>query len=95
MEYSLVLLLIGSATNIQSADTRPNIIIILTDDMGFSDLGCFGGEIDTPNLDKLAEGGLRLTEFHNTARCWPNRATLMSGIYSDGLGSGKEDSVQH
>ena len=65
---------------------RPNIVIILTDDMGFSDLGCYGGEIDTPNLDKLAAGGVRFTDFHNTARCWPTRATLMSGIYSDSIG---------
>jgi arylsulfatase len=64
---------------------RPNIIVILTDDMGFSDLGCFGGEIDTPHLDSLAAGGPRFTEFYNTARCWPTRATLMSGRYSDQL----------
>jgi len=71
------------------ADSRPNVIIILTDDMGFSDLGCFGGEIDTPHLDKLAQNGLRFTEFYNTARCWPTRATLLSGIYSNGLGKGQ------
>lgn len=64
---------------------RPNILIILTDDMGFSDLGCYGGEIETPNVDALAAGGLRFTDFHNTARCWPTRATLMSGVYSSGL----------
>ena len=68
------------------ADKRPNILIVLTDDMGFSDLGCFGGEIETPNLDALAAGGLRFTEFYNTARCWPTRATLMSGRYSNKLG---------
>jgi arylsulfatase len=67
------------------AAERPNVIIILTDDMGFSDLGCFGGEIATPNLDKLATGGLRFTEFYNTARCWLTRATLLSGRYSDQL----------
>lgn len=67
------------------ADDRPNIIIILTDDMGFSDLGCFGGEIETPHLDALAAGGLRFTEFYNTARCWPTRATMMSGRYGDGI----------
>lgn len=61
-------------------------MIILTDDMGFSDLGCFGGEIETPNLDALAAGGLRFTEFYNTARCWPTRATMLSGRYSDQLG---------
>jgi arylsulfatase A-like enzyme len=67
------------------AAERPNILIILTDDMGFSDLGCFGGEIETPNLDRLAADGLRFTEFYNTARCWPTRATLLSGIYSNNL----------
>ncbi len=67
------------------AEKRPNIIIILTDDMGFSDLGCFGGEIDTPHLDALAAGGLRFTEFYNTARCWPTRATMLSGRYSNQL----------
>ena len=69
-----------------NADERPNILIVLTDDMGFSDLGCFGGEIETPHLDSLAAGGLRFTEFYNTARCWPTRATLMSGRYSNKLG---------
>ena len=67
------------------AAERPNILIILTDDMGFSDLGCFGGEIEMPNLDRLAADGLRFTEFYNTARCWPTRATLLSGIYSNNL----------
>jgi arylsulfatase len=69
-----------------NAEERPNILIVLTDDMGFSDLGCFGGEIETPHLDTLAAGGLRFTEFYNTARCWPTRATLMSGRYSNKLG---------
>ncbi len=83
-------LIIGLLLNIQffaHAADRPNILIILTDDMGFSDLGCFGGEIETSNLDGLAANGLRFTEFYNTARCWPTRATLMSGIYSNGLGN--------
>src|SRR5438552_12024620 len=55
---------------------RPNIVIILTDDMGFSDLGCYGGEIDTPNIDKLAAGGVRFAQFYNTSRCCPTRASL-------------------
>ena len=53
---------------------RPNVLVILADDMGFSDLGCYGGEIATPNLDALAANGLRFTQFYNTARCWPTRA---------------------
>jgi len=60
---------------------KPNIIFILADDSGFSDLGCYGGEIATPNLDGLAAGGLRYTEFYNTGRCWPTRAALMTGYY--------------
>lgn len=70
---------------IATADDKPNILIILADDMGFSDLGCFGGEIDTPNLDMLAARGLRFTEFYNTARCWPTRATMLSGQYSNDI----------
>lgn len=79
-----VCLALYSCTSALAAD-RPNILIVLTDDMGFSDLGCFGGEIETPNLDALAARGLRFAEFYNTARCWPTRATLMSGRYSNGL----------
>ncbi len=61
---------------------RPNLLIILADDMGFSDPACYGGEIATPNLDWLARDGLRLTQFYNTARCWPSRAALMTGYYA-------------
>ena len=76
MKYRLACLFVLLITAQASTDERPNIMIILTDDMGFSDLGCFGGEIETPNLDSLAAGGLRFTEFYNTARCWPTRATI-------------------
>ncbi len=61
---------------------RPNIVLILADDMGFSDLGCYGGEIATPNLDRLANNGLRFTQMYNTARCWPSRACLLTGYYA-------------
>jgi len=64
-----------------SAQTSPNVVIIFADDMGFSDLGCYGGEIQTPNLDRLAKGGLRFSQFYNTGRCWPSRASLMTGLY--------------
>jgi arylsulfatase len=67
---------------------RPNIILIMSDDMGFSDIGCYGGEIDTPNLDSLAAGGLRFTQFYNTARCCPTRAALMTGLYQHQAGVG-------
>src|SRR5512140_928787 len=60
---------------------RPNIILILADDMGFSDLGCYGGEIRTPNLDALAAGGVRFTQFSNAGRCCPSRACLLTGLY--------------
>ena len=61
---------------------KPNILIILADDMGFSDAGCYGGEIATPNLDALAKNGLRFTQFYNTARCWPSRAAILTGYYA-------------
>lgn len=62
--------------------SRPNVLLILADDMGFSDLGCYGGEIQTPHLDGLAANGLRFTQFYNTARCWPTRAALLTGYYA-------------
>ena len=71
-----------------SADERANIVIIMADDMGFSDLGCYGGEIHTPNLDKLAADGLRFTQFYNTARCCPTRAALLTGLYPHQAGIG-------
>ena len=58
---------------------RPNLLLIVADDMGFSDLGCYGGEIQTPNLDRLANHGLRFTQFYNTSRCWASRASLLTG----------------
>jgi arylsulfatase A-like enzyme len=67
---------------------RPNIVVILADDMGFSDLGCYGSEIQTPNLDKLASGGMRFTEFYNSPRCCPSRAALLTGLYSHQSGFG-------
>ena len=70
------------------AAAPPNIVYILADDMGFSDIGCYGGEIDTPNLDALAKGGLRFTQFYNTARCCPTRASLLTGLYPHQAGIG-------
>ena len=67
---------------------RPNIIIILVDDMGFSDIGCYGGEIETPNLDKLASNGVRFTQFYNSGRCCPTRASLMTGLHPHQVGIG-------
>jgi arylsulfatase len=62
--------------------TRPNVLVILADDLGYSDLGCYGGEIRTPNLDALAKKGLRFTQYYNTARCWSSRAALLTGYYA-------------
>ena len=56
--------------------SRPNILLVMNDDMGFSDLGCYGGEVQTPNLDGLAANGIRFTQFYNTARCCPTRASV-------------------
>jgi arylsulfatase A-like enzyme len=64
----------------------PNVLVIMADDLGFSDLGCYGGEIKTPNLDQLASGGLRFTQFNNCGRCWPSRAALLSGYYPQQIG---------
>jgi len=65
-----------------SAAKNPNILYILCDDLGYSDLGCFGGEIKTPTIDALATGGVRLTQFYNTGRCCPSRAALLTHIVS-------------
>ncbi|GAB4040747.1 arylsulfatase [Spirosoma gilvum] len=71
------------------AARKPNIIVIMADDMGFSDLGCYGGEIQTPNLDYLASNGIRYTQFYNTSRCCPTRAALLTGLYNQQAGIGK------
>ena len=71
-----------------SPNVRPNIILIMGDDMGYSDIGCFGGEINTPTLNQLAENGLRYTQFYNTARCCPTRASLLTGLYPQQAGIG-------
>lgn len=70
------------------AQEKPNIIVILADDLGYSDIGCYGSEIPTPNLDALAKNGVRFTQFYNTARCCPSRATLLTGLYSHQAGVG-------
>jgi len=70
------------------ADQRPNVIFIMSDDMGYSDIGCYGGEIETPNLDGLASGGLRFRQFYNAGRCCPTRASLLSGLYAHQAGVG-------
>jgi len=71
-----------------SASKRPNIVVILADDMGYSDIGCYGSEIHTPNLDRLAAEGLRFSQFYNAARCCPTRASLLTGLYPHQAGMG-------
>lgn len=75
-------MLVVSNPVLAESPTRPNILLVMADDLGFSDLGCYGSEIQTPNLDRLAANGVRLTHFYNTARCWPTRAALMTGFYA-------------
>ena len=66
---------------------RPNIVLIMADDLGFSDLGCYGSEIQTPNLDRLANNGLKFSQFYNTAKCHSSRVSLLTGLYCDQAGS--------
>ena len=84
--FTTTVLLIGLmifAAAAHAADAeRPNVLIVLVDDLGFSDLGCYGGEIETPHLDRLAKNGLRFTQFYNTGRCWPTRGALLTGYYA-------------
>lgn len=79
-------LLSVACVTLHAAPAKPNFVVFLADDLGYSDLGCYGGEIATPNLDKLAAGGLRFTQFYNTARCWPTRSVLMTGHYAQQIG---------
>jgi arylsulfatase len=81
-------LLAAAARTASAKRRRPNIVILLADDMGYSDVGCFGGEIRTPNIDSLAHDGVRFTQFYNTARCCPTRASLLTGLYPHQTGVG-------
>jgi arylsulfatase len=86
VRFALTLLAVLVSTAADAAEpgkpTPPNVVVILADDMGFSDAGCYGGEIATPNLDALAKNGLRFAQFYNTARCWPTRAAILTGYYA-------------
>ena len=84
-------LLCGSLLPVQAQHKKPNIVIILADDLGFSAIGCFGGEIKTPNLDLLAQQGLRMTQMYNSARRCPSRTCLMTGLYPHQTGVGQMD----
>jgi len=89
--HAVLFVLLGlgcSGSPASSPEQRPNIVIILADDLGFSDIGCYGSEISTPNLDRLAARGARFTRFYNAARCCPSRAALLTGLYPHQAGVG-------
>ena len=82
-------ILAGNLKVAQAVAPRPNIVLILADDLGYSDIGCFGSEIATPNIDRLARSGVALTQFYNQARCCPTRAALLTGRYPHQVGIGE------
>src|SRR5215831_10096109 len=91
--WRLACLAVLACATAEAAETAPpsvgpNILLILADDLGYSDLGCYGGEIHTPNIDALAKNGLRFTQFYNCARCCPSRASLLTGLYPHQAGVG-------
>ena len=86
--FTVLVVAIGFDCFTATADDRPNVVIVLVDDMGYSDVGCYGGEIETPNIDRLAAGGLRFTQFYNAGRCCPTRASLMTGLHPHQVGIG-------
>ncbi|MGM0475219.1 MAG: sulfatase-like hydrolase/transferase [Bacteroidota bacterium] len=91
----LCVIIMGSACN-PEGKTRPNIVFILADDLGYSDLGCYGAEfLRTPNIDQMAENGIRFTNFYNTGRCWPTRTSLMSGYYPHQILADPVDGVDY
>ncbi len=81
-------LILVALSSVVSAADRPNIVVVMVDDMGFSDIGCYGSEIPTPHLDALAKGGKKFSQFYNTGRCCPTRASLLTGLYSHQAGMG-------
>ncbi len=84
---SLTFVFIASGEAALKKGSRPNIVLIMVDDLGFADLGCYGSEIETPHLDRMANEGLRLSRFYNTAKCHSSRVSLLTGLYCDQAGS--------
>ena len=84
---SLILALCCLSTASVFSAERPNVALIMADDLGFADLGCYGSEIETPHLDALAANGLRFTQFYNTAKCHSSRVSLLTGLYCNQAGS--------
>ena len=87
--FTLLLFLASISFGLKECSTpdKPNIVIIIADDLGFSDIGCYGGEIETPNLDHIAANGMRFRTFYNMAKCNPTRPTLLTGLYKGGEGA--------
>ena len=83
----LIAICILAVSKAWAADSRPNIVLIMADDLGFADLGCYGSEIRTPHIDQLAANGLRFSQFYNTAKCHSSRVSLLTGLYCDQAGS--------
>lgn len=79
---------LGAVALLSAAPVKTNVVVMMSDDMGYSDIGCYGSEVETPHLDAMAAGGLRFTQFYNTARCCPTRAALLTGLYSHQAGVG-------
>jgi arylsulfatase len=86
LAMAMLPILLAGTDAAYASTSKPNILIIVADDAGFSDLGCYGGEIHTPNLDGLAANGLRFTQFYNTSRCWSTRAAILTGYYAQQVG---------
>ena len=84
----LISIMDSSYAQKQGKTKKPNVVLFLVDDLGFSDLGCYGSEISTPNLDRIAQQGIRFTHFYNTSRCCPSRAALQTGVYPHQAGVG-------
>ena len=93
LAVALALAAFQTPAAVTQTDSRPNIVLVLVDDMGWSDIGPYGGEIPTPNLDALARGGVRFTQFYATPRCSPTRASLLTGLYPHQAGMGHLDNV--
>ncbi|MFV0444146.1 MAG: arylsulfatase [Planctomycetaceae bacterium] len=91
---SMAVVFVAVWSSVAQADdaSKPNVVIVLADDLGYSDLGCYGSEIETPRIDALAANGLRFTQFYNTARCWPTRGALLTGYYAQSI---RRDQVPH
>ena len=92
LSFFLSLSFATSLANSKPNRTRPNFILVMVDDMGYSDIGCYGGEVKTPNLDQLAKNGLRFTQFYNTAKCHTTRAELLTGNYAYSIG---DNNMEH